>query len=88
MQIEDLCDFHKNAWADNGGDKGKEKNWGIRHILGRSDKFNDSRRPRFHTYTPLNVDRGKLMDETLHVDLIPTVKKLQSSRDADMSKQC
>jgi len=25
MQIEELRDFHKNVWAENGGDKGKEK---------------------------------------------------------------
>ena len=28
------------------------------------------------------------MDEALHANLILTLKKLQSSRDADMSKQC
>jgi len=28
------------------------------------------------------------MDEDLHVDLLPTLKKLQSSRNAKMSKQC
>jgi len=27
------------------------------------------------------------MDEALHADLIPTLKKLQSPRDADISKQ-
>lgn len=28
------------------------------------------------------------MDEVLHVDLIPKLKRLSSPRDADMSKQC
>ena len=42
----------------------------------------------FHTYTPLNVDSGKIMDESLHADLISALKKLQSPRDVDMSKQC
>jgi len=45
MQIKELRDFHKNAWADNGGDKGKEKGWGIRYIPDRSEKFRDNQGP-------------------------------------------
>jgi len=30
---------------------------------------------------------GKIMDKALHANLLPTLKKLQSSRNADMSKQ-
>jgi len=67
MQIEELHDFHKNARAHND----------IRHIPGQFDKIRDNRGPRFHTYTPLNADRGKIMGEALHIDLILTLKKLQ-----------
>jgi len=87
MQLEEIRDFQMNAQAANRGDKGKEKDRAIRHILGHSDKFRDDRGPRIHTYTPLNVDKGKIMDGASHADLIPTLKKLQSLRDVDMSKQ-
>jgi len=75
MQIEELCDFHKNARVDNEGDKRKEKDRGIRHIPGQFDKIRDNRGPQFHTYSPLNADRDKIMDEALHADLIPELKK-------------
>jgi len=88
MQIKELCDYHKNAQVDNGGDKGKKKDRGSRYMLGRSDKFRDNQGPQFHTYTSLNGDRGKIMDEALHADLILALKKLQRPKDVDMSKQC
>jgi len=51
MQIEELRDYHRNARADNGGDKEKEKDQGSRHVPDRYDKFRDNQGPRFHTYT-------------------------------------
>jgi len=88
MQIEELSAYHKNAQEDNRGDKGKEKDKGNRQTSGQFDKFKDNRGPRFHTYTPLNSDRGKIMDETLHADLISALKKLPSPKEFYLSKQC
>nr|AGV40504.1 hypothetical protein [Phaseolus vulgaris] len=36
----------------------------------------------------LNADIGEIMDEALNVDLIPTLKKLQSSKGTNMSSKC
>ena len=89
MQLEELRDYHKNARVDTGGEKGKDKDHNGRYVLGRYDIFRENRGPQFHTYTLLNSNWDKkIMDKMLNVDLIPTLKKLQSLRDVDMSKQC
>lgn len=43
---------------------------------------------RFTKYTPLNNDRGKIMDEALSVDLLLTPWKVLSLRDVDPSCKC
>jgi len=54
----------------------------------QSAGYKKNRDPRFHTYTPLNVDRREIMDEALNVDLIPTFRKLQSPKGAYTFRQC
>jgi len=39
-------------------------------------------------YTPLNVDRGKLLDEALSVDLVPTPRKVLSPDNVDSTRKC
>lgn len=39
----------------------------------KNDKYRENRGPQFHSYTSLNADRGKIMDEALNADLIPTL---------------
>jgi len=72
MQLEELRDNCSNVRAKNGGDKGKEKDRGGRQGHSRSNRYKEHRGPQFHTYTPLNVDRGTIIDETLNVNLIST----------------
>ena len=86
MQFEELHDYRNQVQVDNGGDKGKEKDRGVIHAPKRSYGFKESWRPQFHTYTPLNADR--IMDEAMNADPIPTLRKIQSSKDTGTSRQC
>jgi len=88
MEIEEFNDYHRSVRSKNGGDKEKEKDGGNRPTSGRSDRHKENRGLRFFTYTPLNASRGKILDKALQAKLIPTLKQLQSSRNADTSKQC
>jgi len=88
MQLEELRDYRNSVQAYNGGDNEKEKDQGGRHAPGRSNRYKENRGPQFHTYTPLNADRVKIMDEALNADLILTLKNLQGPKDADMFRQC
>jgi len=74
MQIEELTDFHISVRSENGGEKGKEKDKGNWPTSGQSDRSRENRGPQFLTYTPLNAARGKILDETLQAELIPTLK--------------
>lgn len=42
----------------------------------------------FAHYTHLNVNRGHVLEEALSVDLIPSLQKLPTPRNADTSKHC
>jgi len=57
-------------------------------MLGRSDHFRENQGSRFHNYTPLTVPRGRILDEALQPELIPTLKQSQSLKNADTSKYC
>jgi len=52
------------------------------------DRYRPSRGPRFHSYTPLTVPRGKVLDETLQTELIPTLRQAQTPRNVDTAKHC
>ncbi|XP_068461695.1 uncharacterized protein [Phaseolus vulgaris] len=52
------------------------------------DRHRPNRGPRFHSYTPLIVPRGKVLDEALQIELIPALKQSQTPPNADTSKRC
>ena len=52
-------------------EKKKEKiGW---HMSGKFDKYMGNQGPWFNSYTPLNTDKEKIMDEDLNANLIPTL---------------
>jgi len=71
-----MRDFHRSVRVENGGDKVKEKDRGNQSTSNRSDRFKETQGSQFHTYTPLNAVRGKIMDETLQGELLLTLKQL------------
>jgi len=62
--------------------KGKEKN------NSQQFKQREPKPPRFAYYTPLNANRGRILEEALSADLIPSMQKLATPRNADTSKHC
>jgi len=42
----------------------------------------------FQGYTPLIVPRGRVLDEAMQTELIPTLKQSQTLRNTDTSKHC
>jgi len=69
MQIEEHVDYHRKTHVEN-----TERNKGIRPPMVSIDwdRYHSNRGPRFHNYTPLIVPRGKILDEALQTELIPT----------------
>jgi len=61
MQLEELRGYKSQAKAEESGEKGKDKK--KEHLnqpaVSRGDRHRENRGPRFTTYTPLSVDRGK-----------------------------
>jgi len=46
------------------------------------------RLPRFANYTPLNADRGRILEEALNADLMSVPRKAITPRNADITKHC
>ena len=75
MQIEKHVDYHKvHQTETTGKESEKEKDRGNRPGPKQSDWFRENRGPRFYSYTPLTVPRGRIIDEALQAELIPTLK--------------
>ena len=85
MQIEEHIYYHRKAHVEN-TNRGK----GVRPpiIPTDRDRYRPNRGPRFHSYTPLIVPRGKVLDEALQIELIPALKQSQTPPNADTSKRC
>ena len=66
-------------------ENGKEKEKSGRPVLHKNDKYREGQGPHFTVHTPLNVDKEKIIDEALNVDLIPTLRKVLSHKYVDPS---
>jgi len=84
MQLEELREFRSQAQVGENVErgKGKEKN------NSQQFKQREPKPPRFAYYTPLNANRGRILEEALSADLIPSLQKLPTPRNADTSKHC
>ncbi|XP_068483393.1 uncharacterized protein [Phaseolus vulgaris] len=72
MQIEEHVDYHRKTYAKN-----TDRSKGNRPPITPADlhRYRPNRGPRFHSYTPLVVPRGKILDEALQIELIPALKQ-------------
>jgi len=46
VQLEELRDYRNQVRSENGGDKGKEKDWGDQHVPERGHKYRENRGPQ------------------------------------------
>ena len=85
MQIEEHVNYHRKTQVEN-----TERNKGTRPPMTTTDRdrYRSSRGPRFNNYTLLTVPRGKILDEALQTELIPTLKQTQTPPNADTAKRC
>ncbi|XP_068483112.1 uncharacterized protein [Phaseolus vulgaris] len=96
MQIEEHIDYHQRFKAVGSGvlkDQTPSKEREVEtertvRTTPRSDRNRGGRIPRFNSYTPLTVPRGRALDEALQTDLIPTLKQYQTPPNADTVKHC
>jgi len=89
MQIEEHVDYHKAYQAETTSKESKkEKGRGNRLEPKRVDRFKENCDPRFNSYTPLTVRRGRILDEALQAELIPTLKSSQTPQNTNTSKHC
>jgi len=90
IQLKELREYRSQARFEVSNDKGKEKEkeQSSRLAIRRGDKHRETQAPRFMRYTPLNTDRGRLLDEALSVDLILTPRRAMSPHNVDRSQKC
>jgi len=72
MQLEELREFRNQTQAEENMSKGKGKERS--HV--QQFKQREPRPPKFTHYTPLKVNRGRILEEALSADLIPSLQKL------------
>jgi len=84
MQLEELREFRNQAQIGENAEKGKgkEKN------NAQQFKQREHKPPRFAYYTPLNANRGRILEEALNADLIPSLQRLPTPRNTDTNKHC
>jgi len=46
------------------------------------------RLPKFTTYTPLNANRGRILEEALRTDILPIPRRTATPKNADTTKHC
>ena len=88
MQLEELREFHNQAQKEANGQKGKEKKERQVRSANREDRRRDNRGSGFSRYTHLTTERGRILNETLNVELIPPPRKASSPDNADYRKRC
>jgi len=77
-QLEELQDYWNQVRIKTGAerekDKGKGKEKGNRSTFGKNM---EAREPHFQHYTPLNTDRGQVLEEALNANLLPPQGRYQ-----------
>jgi len=75
MQLNELKEFRNQARAEASGEKSKEEKDRQGPSSHRGDRRRDNRGSRFSKYTPLTIEKGRILDEALNVELIPPPRK-------------
>ncbi|XP_068472805.1 uncharacterized protein [Phaseolus vulgaris] len=78
--VDNLDELKNKARAEADGEK---------ECQGQSINLGERRRDnQFSRYTPLTIERGKILDEALSAELIPTPRKASSPKNVDRRKRC
>ncbi|XP_068500067.1 uncharacterized protein [Phaseolus vulgaris] len=88
MQLEELREFRKHALAEASGEKNKDEKECQGRLGHRGDRRRDNRGSRFSRYTPLMVERGRILDKALNVEPIPHPRKAANPSNMERRKQC
>jgi len=86
MRLEELRDFGGQMKEESHVDKTRVREKPSFPPLPPRPK--EVRIPRYSNYTPLNANRGRILEEALSVDLLPTPRKATTPRNADTSRHC
>jgi len=84
MQLEELREFRNQAQIGENAEKGKGKEKNNAHQF----KQREHKPPKFAYYTPLNANRGRILEEALSADLIPSLQRLPTPPNANTNKHC
>ena len=86
MRLEELRDFGGQMKEEPYADKVRIRE---KHSFPPlPPRLKEVRIPRYSNYTPLNANRGQILEEALSADLLPTPRKAATPRNADTSKHC
>jgi len=90
MKLEELREFRNQARSEVSGEKSKDEKDRQGRLGQRGNRSRDTRDRgnRFSRYTPLKIERGRILDEALSAELIPPPRKVASPNNADRRKQC
>jgi len=88
MQLEELREFHNQARVEADKEKGKDEKERQGRSINLGERRRDSRGSQFSRYTPLTIEKGRILDEALSAELIPTPRKASSLENADQKKHC
>jgi len=86
MRLEDLRDFGGQARGEPQVEKARARE--RPNFSSLPSKPKETRISRFASYTPLNAHRGRVLEEALNADLLPTPRRAATPRNADTSKHC
>jgi len=86
MQLEELKEARNHARAEHIPEKARPRDNKLPPLS--YSKQRDDRPSKYAQYTPLNANRGRILEEALHTTLIHTPKKAPTPKDADTTKHC
>jgi len=86
MQLEELKEARNHARAKHIPEKTRPRDNKLPPLP--YPKQRDLRPSKYTQYTPLNANRGRILEEALHATLIHAPKKAPTPRNADMTKHC
>jgi len=87
MQLEELREFRNQARAEASREKNKDEKDRQGRSGQRGDRCRDNRGIWFSRYTPLTIERGRILDEALNAELISPPRRVASPSNADQRKQ-
>ena len=81
MQLKEMREFRIRESGEEGKSKGQAD---TTSLVGQRE----ARTPRFSSYTPLNTNIGRILEEALNANLLPIPNKAATPHNANTSKHC